>query len=397
MGFHVDKNVMVPMRDGVKLATDLWIPDSGDAVPALLVRIPYGKDAVAGTYPGPPLPNISMVVDAGYAVVVQDCRGTSGSEGEFTALANEPEDGADTIAWLRQQPWCDGTIGAFGGSYLGITQWASAAEAPEGLKAIAPTAATTDLYTAPFYSDGGALSYHMAWLWGTTMALMDAQRAVRSGTGDSDTFNALVAALSDDQEAQLQAMPSEQKLLTAYWPWYSDWIVHEARDSYWQELSVADRMDVITTPALQVCGWFDFFVNNTARTFSQMKSKAATAEAREGQRLIIGPWDHRHHLGAYPDRHFGLLADAAVCDLTGAHLRFFDRWLRGRERALDGTAPVRIFVMGIDQWRDEPDWPLPDTRYVDYYLDSGGTPTPRKATVSCAPCRRPGNRRQLPV
>jgi putative CocE/NonD family hydrolase len=103
-----------------------------------------------------------------------------------------------------------------------------------------------------------------------------------------------------------------------------------------------------------------------------MKSEAGSAEARDGQRLIIGPWDHPGQAGAYPDRQFGMAGDAAACDLTGEHLRFFDRWLRGRADALEGTAPVRIFVMGIDQWRDEQDWPLPDTEYVGYHLVSSG-------------------------
>ena len=293
-------------------------------------------------------------------------------EGGFTPLVNEPQDGADTIAWLRRQSWCDGTVGSFGGSYNGFTQWASASQAPEGLKAIVPTATTTDYYVAPWYSDGGALSYHTVWWWAHVMAVAQAQRTVAAGGGDEETLIRLIEALGGDEQIQLDVMPDQQELLTSYWPWWSDWMRHQARDSYWQQVCVADRAEAITTPALNVGGWFDFFVNNTARTFTQMKAEAATAEAREGQRLIIGPWDHLYQGGAYHDRQFGLSGAAAASDLTGAHLRFFDRWLRGKADALDGTAPVRIFVMGIDQWRDEQDWPLPDTNYLDCYLDSAG-------------------------
>ena len=125
-------------------------------------------------------------------------------------------------------------------------------------------------------------------------------------------------------------------------------------------------------PALNIGGWFDIFVSNTTRTFTEMRQRGGSGDARDGQRLIIGPWDHLNSTGIYPDRRFGLMADALYADLTGAHLRFFDRWLRGRTDALEGSAPVRIFVMGIDQWRDEQDWPLPDTTYVDYFLDSTG-------------------------
>jgi putative CocE/NonD family hydrolase len=156
------------------------------------------------------------------------------------------------------------------------------------------------------------------------------------------------------------------------WPWWAEFLSHPARDAFWQGLSVIDQAEQVTVPALHIGGWFDIFVSNTARSFTELRARAGTEEAREGQRLIIGPWDHLNATGIYPDRRFGLAGDAISQDLTGQHVRFFDRWLRGRRGALDGSAPVKIFVMGIDQWRDEQDWPLPDTRYVPYYLHSSG-------------------------
>jgi len=123
MGFRVEKDVMVRMRDGVELATDTWVPDRVPA-PALLVRLPYGKDLTALLGYGL-MPNLFALIEAGYALVYQDCRGTFRSGGEFVPMVNEPDDGADTIAWLVEQPWCDGNIGTFGPSYLGFVQWAS--------------------------------------------------------------------------------------------------------------------------------------------------------------------------------------------------------------------------------------------------------------------------------
>jgi hypothetical protein len=128
-------------------------------------------------------------------------------------------------------------------------------------------------------------------------------------------------------------------------------------------------------PALHIGGWFDIFAANTARSFTELRTRAGTAEARAGQRLIIGPWDHLNSTGIYPDRRFGLTGDAITQDLTSEHLRFFDRWLRGRAEAGRGSEPkppVKIFVMGIDQWREEQDWPLPDTSYEPWYLDGSG-------------------------
>jgi putative CocE/NonD family hydrolase len=368
MSFTVEKDIMVPMRDGVRLATDAWIPAGGGPAPVLLVRLPYGKDMNL-FYGGDP--NIFTLIEAGYALVYQDCRGTFRSGGEFTPLVNEPSDGADTVAWLLDQPWCDGNIGTFGGSYLGFVQWATAA-ASGHLKAIAPVITSTDDYSAPWYSEGGALSLRAIQSWTTSMALAGARRAMGAGAGDPQALIGL-AGMAADPDPYLAALPVRARpLLEKQWPWWAERLAHPARDQYWQDISVADRFEDITVPALNIGGWFDLFAGNTARTFTQMKKRGGSAEARDGQRLIIGPWIHTDRTGVYPDRTFGLTADAQSADLTGAHQRFFDRWLRGQAGALDGLAPVRIFVMGIDQWRDEQDWPLPDTSYVDYYLDSSG-------------------------
>ena len=370
MSFTVEKDIMVPMRDGVRLATDAWVPAGDGPHPVLLVRLPYGKDMTT-LYAYGLIPNVFTLVEAGYAVVYQDCRGTFRSGGEFIPMVNEPDDGADTVAWLLEQPWCDGNIGTYGASYLGFVQWA-AASASGGLKAIAPAVTTTDYYTTPWYSEGGALCLHSIHSWTTLMALADEQRALGAGSGDPQAMMDLVS-MAADPDPHLATLPVRARpLLEKQWPWWADILAHPTRDEFWSGLSIADRFEDITVPALNIGGWFDIFVSNTARTFTELKRRGGSAEAREGQRLIIGPWDHLNSTGVYPDRKFGLMADALYADLTGAHQRFFDRWLRGRADAQAGSAPVRIFVMGLDQWRDEQDWPLPDTSYIDYYLHSSG-------------------------
>ncbi len=370
MSFRVEKDIMVPMRDGVRLATDAWVPAGDGPFPALLVRLPYGKD-LPGLFAYGLLPNIFALIEAGYAVVYQDVRGTFRSGGELVPMINEPDDGADTLEWLAEQPWCDGNIGTYGASYLGFVQWASAS-ASGRLKAIAPAVTTTDYYTTPWYAEGGALSLHAIQSWTTLMALAEVQRATGVGSGDLQALMGLVA-MAADPDPHLAALPVRARpLLEKQWPWWGDILAHPARDAFWQELSVIDRIEDITVPALNIGGWFDIFAGNTVRTFTEMRRRGGSAAAREGQRLIMGPWDHLNSTGVYPDRKFGLMADALYNDLTGVHQRFFDRWLRGREGATAGDAPVRIFVMGIDQWRDEQDWPLPDTAYVDYFLDGSG-------------------------
>ena len=368
MSFTVNKDTQMPMRDGLTLATDLWLPDGGPA-PALLVRTPYNKDTpnlLANSL------NVPALVEAGYAVVFQDCRGTGRSAGPLAPLEHEAQDGEDAVAWISEQPWCDGNVGTFGASYLGFTQWAAAAQGPSALKAIAPTVSTSDYYSAPWYSPGGAFSLHMSLWWSTLMALLEAQRALGAGRGELEPLLELAGALGGLDERLASAPYADQPALADRAQWWQQWLAHPDRDSFWQDLSVADRTGDIAVPALHVGGWFDIFAGETAAGYAAMRQRAGTPEARDGQRLIIGPWDHLSYTGAYHDRQFGMAADVLGVDLTGAHLAFFDRWLRGRADALDGSAPVRIFVMGLDQWRDEQDWPLPDTEYTDYFLGSSG-------------------------
>jgi putative CocE/NonD family hydrolase len=385
VSFTVHKDVMVAMRDGVELATDLWVPDATPA-PTLLVRLPYSKD-LPGLLGYGLVPNLFALVEAGYAVVYQDCRGTFRSAGDFTPMLTEADDGADTVAWVLDQPWCDGAIGTYGPSYLGFVQWASVT-ASDRVRAIAPCVTTTDYYTTPWYSDGGALSWHSIQSWSTQMALAEALRQLGRGTGDPQLLADLSAMLADPQPHLEALPPSHQPVLEKVWPWWSELLSHPSRDQFWQDLSVLDGCEQVTVPALHIGGWFDIFAANTARSFTELRSRAGTAEAREGQRLIIGPWDHLNSTGIYPDRRFGLTADAITQDLTSEHLKFFDRWLRGRPAARS-DAPVKIFVMGIDQWREEQDWPLPDTSYESWYLHGRAGPTRPRATDGSAPMPPP--------
>lgn len=370
MGFHVEKNTMVPMRDGTKLATDLWIPDGVTSAPVLLARLPYSKDG----YPAAEIdyvttPNIFTLLEAGYAIVYQDCRGTGMSEGRFVPIVHEADDGADTIAWLLEQSWCDGNIGSFGHSYLGMTQWATASKAPESLKAIATAVTSADSYLAPWYSPGGGLSWHSLWYWTQMMIGFPTNDVRDSARGAGDAFVAALEMLENAEEQLKQVPAINQPLYRELWSWWSDIIEHADHDDYWNRSSALARMDRITAPALHIGGWFDIFVSETTRAFRQARRESATEVSRSGRRMIIGPWDHNYMMGEYHDRQYGPLSSVYAADLTQAQLAFFDRHVRARHDSPE-TAPVRIFVMGVDEWREEQDWPLPDMIYVDYHLGS---------------------------
>ncbi len=174
MSILVEKNIMVPMRDGVKLATDVYRPHAEGPFPVLLARLPYNKEPLGGLAQA----TIDAVraVQQGYVVVVQDCRGRFASEGEFSPLVDEASDGVDTIDWIIQQSWASGQVGMVGGSYLGSTQWLLAKEHPEALRAIAPVVTTANYYQAPFRHQGGVLDLGCALSWSLGMVPEELQR-----------------------------------------------------------------------------------------------------------------------------------------------------------------------------------------------------------------------------
>ncbi len=371
MRFTVDVDVPVRMRDGVELATNIWRPAGGGSHPALLVRTPYGKDS-AELVGSSKLPSVPALVEAGYAVAVQDIRGTARSQGDFIPHAADGEDGVDTVAWLAHQPWCDGDVGAWGGSFMGMAQWQMAAHQPPALRAIAPVMSSGDLYHAPWYSPGGALSLETLLTWAVRACVMKLRRAPDAEVRrDADE---LMRQLADPGPLLRTTPVVDHPLLHQHFPWLSAVLDHPSRDGHWEDLAAIERAGAITVPALNVGGWYDVFLEETIRCYTAMRRNGGSVEARAGQRLVIGPWGHPDgaDLGRFPDRSFGPAGSVKSLDVTDLHLRFFDRYVRGRSDALEGVKPVRIFVMGIDRWREEDDWPLPGTRYVEYHLASGG-------------------------
>ncbi|GAA2629099.1 CocE/NonD family hydrolase [Streptomyces vastus] len=373
MTFVVEVDVRVPMRDGIALATNVWRLEGPGPFPVLLVRTPYGKDD-AGTYGNPKLPDVFAFVEAGYAVVAQDVRGTSRSPGPFVPHANEGRDGTDTLAWLAGQPWCDGAVGMWGGSYMGFAQWQAAVHGGPALRAIAPVMTSADPYAAPWYSPGGALSQDAVLTWGTLSALRNLRRSPAGGHGDPGDAHALLSGLSEPRLLHDPLPVADRGAVTRHLPWVGQVLDHPERDTFWQEVASIDHCGDITVPALHIGGWYDVFIGETVRSYTMMRRHGGSAAARDGQRLLIGPWCHADgaDLGTFPDRSFGLHSGIKSAEVTGAHLRFFDRWVRGLTDAPDDAHQVRIFVMGVDRWRDEVDWPLPDTRYTDFFLAGGG-------------------------
>lgn len=378
MSFAVEY-VQVPMRDGVELATEVWLPVGVESAPTLVMRSPYGKQMLL-MHAFPLQPSIFRLVDAGYAVVLQDVRGVFASGGALEPVKNEGDDGEDTIAWVRQQTWCDGEVGMYGVSYLGMTQWAVAARDVEGLRAIAPAITSNDMYAAPWHSDGGALSLQITHGWTAMMVAGEIERSLGSADEEQaaqlwDDF-ASIAGVLDSPDEHLAHLPlRDQPIFDQHGPWWADFVDHADRDKYWETFGLQRAGKSPQIPALHIAGWFDPFLSTNLNAYAELRDGAESDAVRDGQLLIIGPWDHDYHGGAYADRSFGLMSNAAMLDLSSTYIAFYDAWLRKQPESLAAVPRVQIFVMGIDEWRHADTWPLPGTRYVDHFLGHGSLAT----------------------
>jgi len=374
----VEKNVMVPMRDGVKLATDIYLPaDSPGPFPVILTRLPYNKDYIGAVG--------KLFAERGYGFVVQDCRATYHSEGEvFIPFVFEHEDGMDTVAWIAKQSWFNGNLGTWGASYFGATQWAIAADNPY-LKCFYPQITSARLDKLIF--TGGAFSFRLATGWSAGVGkqskgnsqLLDMGKKVEMAT--AGFFNAplkpdlpidfrelpgLSMADTEKKFAQGMGLPEGQmppdmveRMMTM--------MNYPAFAEYADAFNFHDRYQQVTAPALMVSGWYDIFVNGELADFVAMK-KTAPGDAGKYTRIIIGPWGHVS--GFKPDAGSDAKMGAMMRDLM--IFAWFDRWLKGEQNGIEKAAPVKLYVMGKNVWRDENEWPLARTQYTKYYFHGQG-------------------------
>jgi putative CocE/NonD family hydrolase len=337
-------NVTVRMRDGVPLSANVFRPDGNGRYPAILLRTPYNKgDAIAASY--------QSFVNHGYAVIVEDVRGRYKSHGTFEPINQEINDGDDTLNWIASQPWSDGSVGMYGGSYLGIAQWKAAMTRNPHLKAIFPYVSGDDDYRDRFYSSGGALKLGHRLLW-----LADNMRAPGFVPPDFQKYVTALPVRKDDVAATGQTLE--------LWKTAAD---HPAYDSFWKAGSVREHLKDIAIPVYSVGGWYDNYVESDLDAF------AILSKRNPDDRIMIGPWPHVFNT-AFAGVSFGKESQVS---LRPEQIRWFDRWvksngLKGNEDVATPQHPVRLFVMGIDQWRDEDEWPLARARNVKFYLDSSG-------------------------
>lgn len=364
-----EKNVEIPMRDGTILRANITRPKAKGAFPAIVERTPYNKEGGSENAVGAP----EFFAKRGYAVVIQDVRGMFASDGAFYPFRDDGagvnRDGYDTVEWMAAQPWCSGQVGMFGGSYSGATQYRAALSRPPHLRALFVRESSADYQREWVYRDG-AFELGFSLYWAHTVTSINLAH-LATGEEFARHRRLLDQAKLDmnDWYARLPLHPCP--FLVGLSDWHNTWLEHPEDGPYWWQFNIEKFHDQIETPTYHLGGWYDIFLAGTLKNYLGLKRRARTAKARQSQRLIIGPWVHGSgNIGVQKAGEWDFGPTAAQ-DINQMRLPWFDHWLKGKDNGVMAEAPVRIFVMGRNEWRAEADWPLPDTRYTNYYLHSG--------------------------
>lgn len=356
------ERAMAPMRDGVKLASDLYLPVTDAKSPVILIRTPYKKDMmeIQGRY----------YARRGYATVIQDCRGRFGSEGVWEPFMNERKDGYDAVEWAAKQPWSNGKVGMIGASYVGWVQWWAAAEKPPHLVTIVPNVAPPD----PFYNipyEYGAFFLTGAIWWANILE--------SNATGDLS--GATMAQVNEKKYLKLlrdlPVIELDKAVLGKRNPYWRKWIQHPVNDAFWRPANFLDSLKDLRIPVFHQSGWFDGDGIGSKLNYLRMVEGGAPA-----QKLILGPWGHTDtSTRRAGGRDFG---EQALLDLQREYMRWFDHHLKGVDNGVMKEPLVRVFAMGSNRWFTADRYPLPQTKFEKWYLASGG-----RLTTTAPPAQSP--------
>lgn len=372
----VDYDVPAKMRDGVILRANVYRPAGEGKWPILLTRLPYGKDFPLGTASLDPV----QVARRGYVVIVQDTRGRFTSGGEWRPFVNEENDGVDTVEWASKLHYSNGSVAMYGGSYFGYTQWITAVNAPPALKTIIPFITWNDPLNGMLFR-GGALELGVVGNWQLMMGLDVLMRRHRT---DPKALGQAISMLIKQTDALgpkgYRSLPlkdfaplKEQDIA----PPFFETVEHPMDRDYEdvKKLTIVGRHEQVKIPTFNIGGWYDIFLADTLSNFKIMREQGSTPEARQSK-LLIGPWYHGGMMNPIGEVNFGFAATAALIDLQidamSLQVRWFDHWLKGIDTDMMKEAPIKLFVMGANVWRDEQEWPLARAVNTRYYLHSHG-------------------------
>jgi uncharacterized protein len=350
----VERNVPAQMRDGVILRADIYRPNADGKFPVLLVRTPYDKTQETSFG--------ARGAARGYVVIAQDVRGRFTSEGDWYPFKYESEDGYDTVEWAAALPYSSGKVGMYGGSYVGATQYLAAISSPPHLAGIFPDVTASNYHNGWTYQ-GGAFEQWFNESWTTGLAMNTMRRRVETA-GDALSGTKLLPLLS---YPVLEAV-SQTGLAT----YFTDWLLHPSYDEYWKRWSIEAHYSAIQVPVFSAGAWYDIFLRGTLRNYTHLRTEAGTDAARHGQRLIVYVGGHA---GGPDERKVGSVDFGAKLpfDLDELIFHWYDRLLKGQLNDVATEKPVKIFIMGRNEWREEDDWPLARATETHYYLHSAGS------------------------
>lgn len=360
-GIIIQHDVPMKTRDGVTLYGDIYRPNSSDKYPVILMRTPYDKSVNWAVMPA------FKIVARGYVFIIQDVRGRYTSEGEWYPFRHEEADGYDAIEWASSLPYSNGKIGMMGGSYVGATQMLAAIGAPPHLAGIAPEITGSNYHDNWTYQ-GGAFEQWFDQNWTTQLARNTLDRLIDKNT--DARVGATTLPLAAYKVFNFGQLPADAQLTAEIAPYYLDWLAHPEYDSYWKQWSIEEHFSDITVPMLSVGGWYDIFADGTLHNFMGVKAHGATEIARTQQRLLMQIGGHAGFGRRIGDVDFG--PHALENPYVDQILDWYDYLFKGAHNQFATDKPVKIFVMGINEYRQEADWPPPEARYMKYFLHSGG-------------------------
>ena len=377
----VDRDVMVPLRDGVRVATDIYFPaldgeKAADEFPAVVTRTPYDKtnQAARGKY----------YAERGYVAAMQDVRGRYASEGTFYPFAHEGPDGYDVVEWLAAQPWCTGQVGTLGQSYCAADQSALACLNPPHLSAMIVTYGPSSYFHSSMRHNG-VLELRF-FTYAFTMA-STSREALADPTIKAALDEAHASIWEWVKAGAIRRGNSPLRLVPSYEEWCFDILTHAAYDDYWKQPGYGPRPyydEHADVPTLYIGGWYDSYTRSTVENFVELSKRK-----KEAVHLLMGPWTHGG-AGQPTAGDLSFLPDGGVSDYEGIRLRWFDHWLKGLPTGAEQAKPVKYFVMGGGPgprepgkmiahggvWKSAATWPPPETTPTPFYFHGDGSLCP---------------------
>lgn len=378
---HVEKSVMIPMRDGIRLSTDLYIPEKIECkLPCILIRTPYNKKILRGKDK-----ESYMFAEQGFVVAVQDMRGKYESEGEYNWTEKDGKDGSDTITWISQQSWSNGKIGTYGCSYLGenqiqIAKTRNSHHSAMIAKGASATYTNGDLYRNWATNNGGAFELAMIFSWfrrnGSKINPHFPPGLSREQLIKASNFYKLEPILPDiDLISFLRSLPLINLMNKAGAP-PNEWegiISHEPADPWWDQFDWVKDSDRFDVPTILVDSWYDYGVADTLSLFNLLRKNSVSSSARKNQFVVIAPTTHCEYEEASKKTIVGErnLGDARF-DYWDLYLKWFNFWLKGIENNITNMPKIHYYLMGMNTWKNSDEWPLAETKFTKYYLHSEG-------------------------